>query len=65
MTFLDIPESFKTFSTGGIQSLNIVKQSSSNLALVMVILKSIDSANESTSMVVYVDEDKILLALSH
>jgi len=24
-----------------------------------------DSANESTSIVVYVDEDKILLALSH
>jgi len=41
-----------TFSTGGIQSLNIDKQSSSNLALVMTQLKSSDSANESTSIVV-------------
>lgn len=39
-------------------------QSSSNLALVKVKLKSIDSANESTSIFVYVDELKILLALS-
>ena len=31
----------------------------------MVRLKSIDSAKESTSMVVYVEDDKILLALSH
>jgi len=45
--------------------LNIGKHNSSNLALVMVRLKSIDSAKESTSMVVYVEDDKILLALSH
>ena len=63
--FLLILESFNTFSTGGIQSLNIGKHNSSNLALVMVRLKSIDSAKESTSMVVYVEDDKILLALSH
>lgn len=45
--------------------MNIGKHNSSNLALVMVRLKSIDSAKESTSMVVYVEDDKILLALSH
>ena len=39
-------------------------QSSSNLALVMVREKSSDSASESTSMVVWAEEDKILLAFS-
>jgi len=63
--FLEIPESFNTFSTGGIHSLKYCKHNSSNLALVIVIIKSSDSANESTSIVVYVDADKILLALSH
>jgi len=47
-----MPESFKVFSTGGIHPLKSCIQSSSNLALVMVILKSIDSAKESTSMLV-------------
>lgn len=46
--FLLIPESLKTFSTGGIVYLNIVIQSSSNLALVIVKEKSSDSAKEST-----------------
>lgn len=49
---LEIPESFNTFSTGGIHSLKYYKHNSSNLALVMVITKSSDSAKESTSMVV-------------
>jgi hypothetical protein len=52
MAFLEIPESFNTFSTGGIHSLKNYKHNSSNLALVSVIEKSSDSANESTSMVV-------------
>jgi len=60
-----MPESFKTFSTGGIHSLKNGIHNSSNLALVIVILKSTDSANESTSITVYVLEDKILFALSH
>jgi len=38
---------------------------SSNLALVNVSTKSSDSASVSTSMVVEVHEDKILLAFSH
>lgn len=63
--FLEKPESLKTFSTGGIVSLNIVMHNYSNLALVMVIEKSYDSANESTSMVVWADEERILLAFSH
>ena len=37
---------------------------SSNLALVMVVKKSSPSIKESTSMMVYVEADKILLALS-
>jgi len=54
-----------TFSTGGMHSLKYYKQSSSNLALVRVIKKSSPSARLSTSIVVYVEADKILLALSH
>ena len=38
---------------------------SSNLALVRVREKSSDSASESTSIVVWADDDKILLAFSH
>jgi len=59
------PESFKTFSTGGMVYLNMVRHNSSNLALVMVSEKSSDSANESTSMVVWADEERILFAFSH
>ena len=62
MVFLAIPESFKTFSTGGIVSLNWLMHNYSNLALVMVKEKSSDSARESTSMVVWADEERILLA---
>jgi len=52
MAFLAIPESLRTFSTGGIHSLKNGKHNSSNLALVRVMLKSSLSAKESTSMVV-------------
>jgi len=60
--FLAIPESLRTFSTGGMVYLNIPMQSSSNLALVIVSEKSSLSASESTSMVVCADEERILLA---
>ncbi len=63
--FLDIWESLKTFSTGGMVYLNNDMHNSSNLALVRVREKSSDSASESTSMVVWADDDKILLAFSH
>ena len=62
--FFDIWASLKTFSTGGIVSLNILMQSSSNLALVIVIEKSYDSASESTYIEVWADDDKILFAFS-
>ena len=60
--FLGIPESFNTFSTGGIVYLNWLMQSYSNLALVIVIEKSSDSAKESTSIDVWAEDDRILLA---
>lgn len=63
--FLDIYESRSTFSTGGMHSLKNGMHNSSNLALVMVMLKSSLSARLSTSMVVYVLLDRIRLALSH
>jgi hypothetical protein len=63
--FFSIPESFNTFSTGGIHYLKYYKHNSSNLALDILMLKSSDSANESTSIEVSVEADKILLALSH
>jgi len=46
-------------------SLNMVIQSSSNFALVIVQLKSSFSPRASTSIVVYVADERILLALSH
>jgi len=55
-------ESLKTFYTGGIVYLNILMHNYSNLALVIVIEKSSDSAKESTSIVVWADEERILLA---
>ena len=45
--------------------MNMVIQSSSNLALVIVQLKSSFSPRASTSIVVYVADERILLALSH
>ena len=62
---MEKPESWSTFSTGGMHSLKSGRHNSSNFALVMLILKSMDSAKESTSIIVYVEEDKILLAFSH
>lgn len=49
---MEIPESFNTYSTGIIQFLNSYIHNSSNLALVISIQKSSDSAKESTSIVV-------------
>jgi hypothetical protein len=63
--FFDICESLKTFSTGGIVYLNNDIHNYSNLALVRVREKSYDSANESTSIVVWAVDDKILFAFSH
>jgi len=45
--------------------LKVYKHNSSNLALVIVMLKSSPSAKASTSMEVSMEADKILLALSH
>lgn len=63
--FLENPESLKTFSTGGIVYLNKVMHNYSNLALVIVNEKSSDSAKESTSMVVWAEDERILFAFSH
>ena len=60
-----ISESLITLSTGFIVSLKKSKHNSSNLDLVKVIDKSSPSANESISIVVCWDEDKVLFALSH
>jgi len=46
-------------------NLNNGKHNSSNFARVIIMLKSVDSANESTSIVAYVDDDKIRFDFSH
>ena len=57
-------ESFKTFSTGSIVFLNKSIHNSSNLALVKDEKKSIPSYKESISIEVWVEAERVRLALS-
>jgi len=62
---LDKPDTFSTSSKGGKHNFHIGRHNSSNLGLVIVVMKSVASASESTSIVVCPAAERILLALSH
>ena len=61
----DIFESLRTRSTGSIVERNKSMHNSSNLARVILVIKSVPSNNESTSIVVSADAERVRLARSH
>ena len=65
MLLFDILESLSTRSTGSIVDRNKSIHNSSNFARVILVMKSDPSNSESTSMVVSVVAESVLLARSH